>query len=272
MPQETLTQKAERVQRRRNNKISRRLAKQAVTPQADGTEVLHSHEARQKNRRWTFTADIVMTLPAPKNEDGSPKLDEKSGQPFQEVTLPMRTVRLEAVSYCTTKEVKGDVTRHETYLRMSAPMFRTAKIVVHAVPHETVSNETMRQLEGYRDMAAILDKALGMAIDEAADVVLGKTVGGQFIEKDALPAEGDKPSVKAVTKTDLKEDFYKRALAELKPKEKPDENELVGKSEANPAPQSVIAITDAEAEEKHDFVPEIVTIDRATPAPVSAEL
>lgn len=264
---ETLAQKDERIQRRHNNKLSRKIARQAVTPQADGTEVLHSKEARQKIRRWTFEADMVLTLPAPKDADGSPKLDEKTGEPLQEMTLPMRTMRLEAVSYCTAKEVRHDVTRHEAYLRASAPMFQTARIQVRAVPHETISNNTLRQLEGYRDMAAILDKALGIAIDEAADVVVGKSVGSQFVEKPAVLADGDKPAVKAVSKVDIKEDFYRRALNELKPKENSND-------EPTGTPQQASAQI-ADSEEKHDFVPEIVEIERASKTSdteVSAEL
>lgn len=122
-------------------------------------------------------------------------------------------------------------------------------------------------------MAAILDKALGMAISEASDVVVGKSIGGQFCEKAALPAEGDKPAVKAVTAVDLKEAFYKRALEELKPKEV--SHETNGQNQAGVVSPLAIPTTETE-ENKPAFVPEIVEIERAPKAeetePISVEL
>jgi len=199
--------------------------------QADGTEVLKSKESKRKNRRWEFEADVEITLPA------------KNDKPA--IVLPKRTVKLEAVSYCTVKEVREDIIRHELYLRTSVPLFKDAKIRVRALPKETISNTTLRQLEGYRDMSAILDKALDMAIEEAGEVVLGKVVGSQFVEKPATEANGDVPAKPATTRRDLKEDFYKRALANLTPK-KPE-------PEAVPEPE----------EEKKPFCPEIVEVVRA---------
>jgi hypothetical protein len=225
----------------------------------DGTEVLKSKESKAKSRRWTFEADVTITMPPPKNEDGTTKKDEATGKDLPPVTLPQRTLRLEGTSYCTVREVKDDLVQHEARLRQNGQMFKLAKINVRAIPHETVSNETLRQLEGYRDMSMILDRALGLAIEEAASVVLGKALGSQFVEKAAVEKTDDNPGSPAVTNQTIKEDFYRRALVLLSPREP-----------AKEAPaEGAIVLTDAAKEEKKPFVPEIVEIQKA---PISAEL
>ena len=161
MPQETIEEKATRVEKRKQDKANRKLNKQAV-PAGDGTQVIHSKEAKQKTRRWTFEADIQLYRPGKKNEAG------EEVAPFY---IPMRTLKLEAVSYCNAKQVKDDCKVHESYLR-AQPLFQQAQIVVRAIPKETISPETLRQLEGYRDMAAILDKALEIAIEDSLRAII----------------------------------------------------------------------------------------------------
>ncbi len=244
MSQETFAERELRIARRKQDKINRKLAKQAVTPQADGTEVIHSKESRMKVRRWSFQADVELVMPKPVAKPAEGGMADPDPQPEKPefITLPMRTLKLDGVSYCSARDVKEDIRRHEAYLRANGPLFRNARIAVRAIPHETVSNETLRQLEGYRDMAAILDKALDMAIEEAGEVVVGKIVGTQFVEKAATEANGDVPAKPAVGRRELKEDFYKRALSVLTPK--PVEPEAVPAAEPE--------------EEKQPFVPEIV--------------
>ncbi len=189
----------------KNNKLTRKRSapKQLVAVQQDGTEVLHDKASRSKQRRWSFLADVAMA------------------------DLPVRTLKLSAISYGSVRDVRVDCKQHELYLKASNKMFETAKVRVRAVPHETISQETMRQIIGYRDMAAILDRALDRAILEAADVVLGKSVGSQFIEMPAREADGDKPAVLAVTLRDIKESFYRRALEELTPKQEQQQDPVV---------------------------------------------
>lgn len=247
----------------KNNKITRkRAAKLAAKQQAqvaghlsDGTEVLRNKESRAKNRRWSFEADITIVLNAPTNEDGTPKLDEQ-GAPVPTPEMPQRTVKLDAVSYSTAKEAKGDCKTHEAYLRATNLVFSRSKINVRAIPHETVSNTTLNQLSGYRDMAMILDKALALSIEEAEQVVLGKSVGSQFVQREEVPrtAGSEDPEVPARTTATIKEEFYKRALETFKAR----------REETDPAiirPDPAIIVTDANDEERQPFVPEIVNPD-----------
>lgn len=234
----------------KNNKLTRKRAerlakKQVVTQQLDGTEVLHSKESKQKNRRWTFEADVIMTVPGQKNEE--------TGEVSEPVVLPMRTMKMDSAAYCTVKEVKQDCASHEAYLRSMNGFMKTAQIHVRAIPHETVSNVTMRQLMGYRDMAGVLDRALELAITEAQDVVIGKTVGTQFTEV----AANEESGAAARTLSGIKEDFYKRAMEILRPRAE----EISKAQEASS--QSAIVITDAasaalDEEPRPAFVPEIV--------------
>ena len=221
----------------KNNKLTRkremrrleRLAKQepaAVMP--DGTEVLKSKEARQKVRRWTFEANVSLVLPEQKDADG------KVTRPQQE--MPLRRMKLEQTSFCAASEIKGEVKSVEENLKRTNALFAAAKLNVVAIPHETVSNATLNQLTGYRDMSMILDRALQLAITEAQDVVSGKAVGSQFIEAEAV-AEDKEKSIEAKparTIGSIKEDFYKRALDEIK---KGMEQPVVAEAVAEPAPE-----------------------------------
>lgn len=250
----------------KNNKLTRKraeklAAKQEFVKQLDGTEVLKTKESRAKKRRWSFEADIEIVFPAPKNKDGSPKLGE-DGEPIKAPMGMKRTMRLEPVSYSTAKEAIDDCKRHEMYLREANALFAKSNITVRAIPHETVSNETIRQLTGYRDMAMILDKALDMAIREAGEVVAGKAIGSQFVEMPAvpgMPAVGDAPAVADVpakTVAIIKEEFYKRALDELKPKELTNVQGSKG--------EEAVTLTDSEEGERKPFIPEIVEVQRTS--------
>jgi hypothetical protein len=188
---------------KRNNKLSRRRAqpKQLVAVQQDGTEVIHSKESRAKTRRWSFEADVEIVVPESK--------DEETGVVTPGKTLPPRTMKLDGMSYTTAKNASLDCQHHEKSLRRISPMFANSLMRVRAIPHETISNATLTQLSGYRDMSMILDRALEIAIGEAADVVNGKSVGSQFVETPG--SEG----VKAVLLADIKEQFYGRARKDL---------------------------------------------------------
>ena len=247
-----------------NNKLSRAKAqKQSFVQTQDGTEVLHSKEARQKSRRWTFQADVKLIVAAHKDQHGK-------DIPMR--VLPERTLNLEAVSYGSAKQARADCSNHEQYLRMANPLFKDSILKIRAVPHETVSNETLRQIEGYRDMSLILDRALHMVIEEAQLVVEGKAVGSQFMCAPAQPAIGEpntpeyKPALREKSVLSIKEEFYKRALELMKPKEQPN----VGDDNTQPqsGDQAVpIVITDAETTDSEDehrsFEPEIIHIQRS---------
>lgn len=234
----------------RNNKLSRKRALKHAefVKQQDGTEVLKTKESRAKVRRWTFLADVAMVIPAAKKEG-----EESTPEP---TVLPMRTLKLDSVSYSTAREVQQDCVQHELYLRSTNPMFANAILKVRAIPHETVSNTTIRQLSGYRDMSAILDKALGMAIEEAENVVLGRSLGPQFVQMAATEAFGDIPAKPAVTIASIKEDFYKRALDFLKKQSNEQADSVLVEG------QSTEEVTEV-GEEHKPFVPEIVEIQKA---------
>lgn len=206
----------------KNNKITRAEArKQSFVQVQDGTEVLHSKEARQKNRRWTFQADMKLIVAAHKNE---------TGKDIPMRVLPERTMNLDAVSYGSAKQARVDCANHEQYLRSVNPLFKDSIIKIRAIPHETVSGETLRQIEGYRDMSLILDRALQLSIEEAQQVVEGKAVGAQFMCAPAQEATGEvgtpnyTPSRPERSVLSIKEEFYKRALEICKPKEQSNEN------------------------------------------------
>lgn len=271
----------------RNNKITRKRAAALAAKQSqiagkleDGTEVLKSKESRQKVRRWTFDAEVSFVIPQPKNEDGTTKVGE-DGLIHGDVVMPPRRIRLEAISYCTAKEVTDDVKSHEASLHSTNQMFARAKIKVFAVPHETISNETLRQITGYRDMAMILDKALGLACIEAAQVVTGSAVGSQFIEAAAVEADAEKniEAKPARTLGVIKEDFYKRAINEIKQAaEKANAETMQVETEANvqgtDGSQSIV-LTDAGETGRQPFVPEIVEIKHTSTSscePAEAEL
>ena len=265
-----------------NNKLSRAKAqKQSFIQTKDGTEVLHTKEARQKNRRWTFQADVKLIVAAHKNE---------TGKDIPLRVLPERTMNLEAVSYGTAKQARADCVSHEQYLRTINPLFKDSILKIRAIPHETVSNETLKQLEGYRDMSVILDRALQLAIEEAQLVVEGKSVGAQFMCSPAQPAVGEPntvgytPAHPERSTLSVKEEFYKRALDLIKPKEQvnasageegrgSDEN-TGGLEDGNDngntiiggPPVSQVVLTDAstETEDEHrSFEPEIINIQRS---------
>lgn len=236
----------------KNNKITRKKHKKEFTTQSDGTEVLKSKESKQKQRRWTYEADVTLVMAAHTNPEGV-------GVPAR--VLPQRTLKLEAISYGTAKDARQDCINHEQYLRTSNKMFEDSLIHVRALPKETVSNETIRQIQGYRDMSFILDKALELACLSDG--------------YKSIPAEHN--SIKEV-----KEMFYKRALELLKPQQEvvngvqQDNNQsgqqqdeaLQQASESsdngqNSSDDSSIIVPPFEREEERIFVPEIVTVERA---------
>lgn len=196
----------------RNNKITRRKAqrKQEVIVQQDGTEVIHDRESRAKVRRWSFVADIQIHMPDVK--------DEETGVTKPGAVLPPRTMKLDTLAYTTAHGASQECLLQTQQLRTVSPMFAKSDIKVRAIPHETISNTTLNQINGYRDMSILLDKALELAITDATDVVLGKSVGSQFVETPA--SEG----VKAVTLKDIKEKFYDRAKEAFRSQERSDES------------------------------------------------
>lgn len=225
---------------KKNNKITRTRArrKQEVVVQHDGTEVLHTKESKQKDRRWSFEADVEFKLPVPEGTDAA---------------VMKRTLQLESVSYGNAVDAREDAKRNEAYLRATNQLFANGTVKVRAIPHETISKTTLRQLTGYRDMSMILDKALGLALVEAESVALGKAVGSQFVTKDLVPGveatdtQTAVPPVPARTINIIKEEFYRRASDILMEENKPIAEEQV----VNPT-----------EEEKKPFVPEIVEIQR----------
>jgi hypothetical protein len=209
----------------RNNKLSRK-NKQEVVVQQDGTEVIHSKESRAKVRRWSFVADIQIHMPDVKEED--------TGVTKPGAVLPPRTLKLDTLAYTNAYGAKLECTQQTQLLRDSSPMFANSDIKVRAIPHETISNTTLNQLNGYRDMSILLDKALELAIKDANDVVLGRSVGGHFVETPA--SEG----VKAITMKEIKEAFYNRARSEFKPKEHEDVSTTAqGSTERSDDPASI---------------------------------
>lgn len=218
--------------------------KQKFVKTEDGTEVLKSKESRQKVRRWTFEADIQIVLPAREAVDDQPTVAEQ--------VMPMRTMKLNGLHYGTAKEARGAALEQQHALRGTNDMFKRAILRVRTIPHETVSEETMRQMLGYRDMAGLLDRALELAIVEAQDIVKGKSLGVRFVEADVVPAviengEVVKRGIPARVMRDLKEDFYAQAVREKTA-------ELSGEPVSEPAVES--------EEERVPFEPEIVEIQR----------
>lgn len=232
----------------KNNKITRKRAErlsrnQQFVKQADGTEVLHSKEARAKNRRWSFEADVVINLPAKQDE---------AGNDIPAQSLPMRTLRLGGISFGNTLAARNTCSEHEDQLRSQNEMFSRASIKVRAIPHETVSNETLNQLKGYRDMSMILDMALEIAVTDAAAIVSGFSVGSQFVQMPAVPSDGEgKPDIPARTVITIKEEFYSRALKVLEVR-------------ADGPERDVPSDTEVEEQEKEPFVPEIVEVQRTS--------
>lgn len=218
--------------------------KQKFVKTEDGTEVLKSKESRQKVRRWTFEADIQIVLPAREAVDDQPAVAEQ--------VMPMRTMKLNGLHYGTAKEARGAALEQQHALRGTNDMFKRAILHVRTIPHETVSEETMRQMLGYRDMAGLLDRALELAIVEAQDIVKGESLGVRFVEADSVPAviengEVVKRGIPARVMRDLKEDFYAQAVREKTA-------ELSGEPVSEPAVES--------EEERVPFEPEIVEIQR----------
>lgn len=235
----------------KNNKFTRaKASKQEFVKQLDGTEVLHTKEAKAKQRRWTFVADVKLVIAAHVDSEGN-NIPAK--------VLPVRTLRMDNILYGTASDARIQSMKNEEYLRSQNKMFADSVISIRAVPHETVSLETVRQLTGSHDLAMILDKALQMSIEEAQDVVAGKTVGAQFM---CAPATD---TTKEKTISSIKEDFYRRALDTLKPIQEEanvsddSEEQLKGDSSVLSQPEPVEV-----GDTAREFVPEIINIERAT--------
>lgn len=225
--------------------------KQEAIPLPDGTEVIKSKESRRKIRRWTYVADVQMVLPK-KNDDGT----------TGEVRLPIQRINLESVTYCDAKEAREEVKHQTESLRKVNPFFAKADIHVMAKPHETISMETYKQLNGYRDMAMILDKALELCIKEAQDIVAGHSLGAAFVEREAVAADPDKgiEAKPAITNITIKEGFYAEAVKLLKARMEAQNEQQV--AQADTQSDSAESTTD----EHREFVPEIVEIQRAPKA------
>lgn len=240
--------KNNKLTRKREERLARKQSQQVAAELPDGTQVLKSKESRAKLRRWSFEADMEL-------------------QVLSNAPVISRVVKLEVVSYSNAREAREDCKRREQNLRATNPVFAKAKITVRAIPHETISNLTMRQLSGYRDMAMILDKALSLAIEEAEQVVLGKSVGSQFVTKAAEVDEKGQDVTPAFTTSSIKEDFYKRALATFGDANAQKDGML---PILNPEGTQVTAGesgtgSEGDSSEPEPFVPEIVEIQRASP-------
>lgn len=248
---------------KKNNKLTRKLKQQKFVKTQDGTEVLRSSESRAKVRRWSFEADIEIVLPAQPASDDTPGIPEQ--------VLPKRSMKLSGVHYGTAKEARQAALENQHHLREVNDMFKRSRLNVRAIPHETVSNETMRQMLGYRDMAGLLDRALELCIGAAQDILAQKSVGIRFVE--SLAEEG-KPARTLIT---IKEDFYAQAVkektVELQSATKLSETGSEGVNVSDSVPVSSPNVSsDGTPEEKRVFVPEIVEIQRVAGTPDTEEV
>lgn len=151
-----------------NNKLSRKRAEQrpALT---DGTQVLKTAESRVKIRRWTFEAEVRTVLREPEVEAAIMTLG-----PLPRVLGPVHRLRLESVVFGTAQEARTEIPHQVSLMRGANQMMEKANIRVIAVPHETVSQEVVSQLNRSQNMNILLDKAYEIAVNLIRDGYDGK--------------------------------------------------------------------------------------------------
>lgn len=110
--------------------------------QANGVEVLKSKESRQKQRRWTFIAEVTV--------------------PGAEIAQRLDTTTVcfgnSATAHLDAEEIKQQL--------LGLKHLENATVQVIPVPHETVSLKTIAQIEGNHQMAMVLDYALELCFDD----------------------------------------------------------------------------------------------------------
>lgn len=160
----------------RNNKSVRkaRAKQRPVVDTNDGTEVLRTSAARIKLRRWTFEADVSVQA---ENDD---------------MMHPQRLTMTEVI-YGTAKEARAEIPKLVEALRTASGMFDGAKIKMKCLPHETVSVETISQLNKSQNMSMVLDKALEFVLLEGC-------------------SEFDRDNVGVFTLAKAKEQMFKKAV------------------------------------------------------------
>lgn len=157
---------------------------------SDGTEVLKTKDSKAKLRRWSYQAHVRV------------KPD-----------LPTALLKLETMSYGSAKQARAECLAQAEALKQS-PALAASEIVVKAIPHETISIATLNQVNGFRDMASILDLALTTAIESAQRILSGDLIGAEFME--TPETKQGEVTIPARTLSTIKEDFYRRALQQLR--------------------------------------------------------
>lgn len=132
---------------------------------------LKTKDSRSKVRRWTFEAQV-----------------KTAGMEMVQV------LKLDAMFYGNSKDMQSYALSKQNELRSMNKAFEDAEIKIISIPMETVSAETIAQINHGQSMFIYLDKALELAI------------------QDLHPGEMnlDFPAIK--------EELFKRALDVLKPR------------------------------------------------------
>lgn len=134
-------------------------------------KILKTRDSRTKVRRWTFEAQV-------KTAD----MDI------------VQTLKLDSMFYGNSKDMQEHALSQQHALRSANKAFEDAEIKIVAIPQETVSAETIAQINHGQSMFIYLDKALELAI------------------QDLHPGEMN------LDFRALKEHLFKRALDVLKPR------------------------------------------------------
>lgn len=182
------------------------------------THRLKTKTSRRKLRRWSYTA--VVTQP-PTDKDGKPIVNEKTGLPEPAPTPVVRVQRgrktkdlingptFDLRSITLGSAADANSTAIEIQRDMRAEIEKTnpgAKVIVFPVPHETVSDAMLNQMQGLKDHNDILSLAFELASEDALK-------HRHPIASHLTWSEEEK----AQKLKEAKDDYYKQAIDTLRP-------------------------------------------------------
>jgi hypothetical protein len=196
------------------------------------THILKTKASRRKGRRWTFIAVVTQI---PKDAEGKNLEGQEAPEPvvYKQRGRKSKAVfngpifRLNSVTMGNSESARADAVSIEE--SMSNEIHKVSpgnKVKVMPVPHETVSEDTINQLQGMKDFSDILGLAFDKAVRELVDTSFVSGAGEDY----------------ELTLRKEKERIYTASVNELRPRKEPPANAGI--------PKEVIAAQISEEEAK----------------------
>jgi hypothetical protein len=172
----------------KNNKLSRkreqreRIRTTGEAPVGNGSFVsgIVSRQAKQKIRRFSFQAHVVLP---PKPVTG------ENDQPIEGQFVPAQNtiLKIDRLLVGNNRAAKDAASEETTRLRENIAILKDADIMMEAIPHETVSQDILRLIRGYQDMETIAQRAM---VNSAKKIIELEpmVIGPESIAKDLSPA------------------------------------------------------------------------------------